>query len=214
MGRLLNEQEIVRKNVEAFVERSTSEYSRFLDGATPSFTTYYRKNILKTTVDLGLENAEKIMDSNSSVTFDKIENLPIYGIDPFSLNVEKTEKGADTSISGEGIVVPSTIKPLPDDYFSIDYVGKKYLFKVTEVQPDRIQGKKFYKITYNFDKIVDGEEDILAQIKENYICILTNIGTDNKALLPKNDYLNLQYLDKVYDTYLKFLNLFMRDTGV
>lgn len=227
MGRLLNEQEIVEKNTKRYMENSTGEYSRFLDGATPSFVTYYRKNVLKSTTDLGLENAEKILGTNSPIKYDKIENFAIFGIDTIQLNLNREDFGAQTSYESEGIVLPNTIKPLPDDYFSINILGDEFLFKITNVYNDKIQGKFFYKVEFSLSKILDDKDDIIENLDETFSFILTNVGTDHKAVIPKKDKLSLDYLNQVYNKLYDFymnhyfnsrfniftMNFYNNDTG-
>lgn len=210
MGRLLSEKEIINKNVESYIEKSTSEYSRFLEG-TPSFVTYYGKSIIQSTVDEGLEDVNNYTGAPTAKKYKKILDLPIYGIDAITLELSKEEWGAETSFEGDGVILPDTIKPLPKDYFSISYIGKVYLFRINSVINDKLNGKSFYKIEFSFNKIMKREEDVEFTITNEYNTIFNNIGTEEKCVIERSEKLKLDYLNKLHEKLIDIYSEYFLD---
>ena len=209
MGRLVNPDEFVSTNVEKFVERASSPYAVLLD-STPVFVTYYHQNRIFTTNDVGLENVEDDLGRDSPILYDKIEKVPVYGIDNLSMNFERGDMGYNTNIENDLTMLPNVIKPYPNDYFYFDDIGERFLFKVTEVQEDMIKSKPYYKVTYKFSKYVDESTSshIEEQVKDEYVVPFNNIGTDNICVLKKSTYQIIDAVhkltDKLIDVYSKY----------
>jgi hypothetical protein len=207
MGRLLNEEQLIKNNVDKYIERSSSEYSKYLE-STPTFVTYYHRNALGSTYDRGLENVEKDIGKDSPNKFNRIEKFPLYGIDGLSLSLNREDFGMDTEYDGDATIIPNTVIPYPDDFFTIDYVGEVYLFKITNVANDAIKSKPYYKVNFSFSKKLDDARDINEQVEENYILLFNNIGTDNRPIVKKNDFILVDYIDNLYE---KLYKTFIRD---
>lgn len=205
MGRLLNEKEIINKNIESYLEKSTSEYSRFLE-STPSFVTYYSKAIIPSTVDEGLEDTHNYIGGASSKKYKRVYDFPLYGIDSITLELNKEDWGAETVFNGSGIVLPDTIKPLPQDYFTISYIGKLYLFRVNNVINDKLNGKNYYSIEFSFNKLLYNENEIEMQITGEYATIFNNIGTKEKCVIEQNEKLIVDHLEKLEEKLIDFYN--------
>ena len=144
MGKLLNENEIIEKHITRYTERAASEYTKWLE-TKPNFVTFYHRYQLGSTYDKGLENVEGVIGLNSPNKYDKIEKFPIWGLNELSYDLSKEDTGMSTSYEGEAIIIPNTISPLPDDFFTINYIGKVYIFKINNVVNDAIKSKPFYK---------------------------------------------------------------------
>ena len=196
MGRFLSEQEIIEKNIDKYVQRTTSEYNRFIEG-TPTFVTYYHRDIINSTYDGGLENIERDLGRDSPTRFKKIKNFPLFNLDSMSLSLSIEDQGLDTNYESTSIVLPGTLVPLPEDFFVIPYLGKLFLFKVTNVTPDAIKQKPYYKIDFIFSKYIDDISDIESQVLSSYTFIYRNIGTDNKPIIEDNNFFLLDYIDKL-----------------
>lgn len=207
MGRLVNEQNIIEKNIGAHIERSASEYTRYLE-STPTFITYYQRDSLGSTMDKGLDNVEKYVGGFSPIKFRKIENFPLYGIENLNLNLSREEAGLTTSYEGEGVIIPNTIRPYAEDFFTISYIGEIYLFKLTNITNDAIKSKPFYRIEFSLFKKLETEEAIEEQIDGEFTVIFNNIGTEEKAVIKKSDFLTLDYANKLYskirERFLKY----------
>ena len=199
MAFLINEQKMVEDNIFKFENRLNSQISRFLDKS-PVFVTYFHINVNETTVDGGFKDIEDIVGNRSPLKFQKIENFPIYGLEPVVLSIQDNDQGLDTEYSGECVILPNTIKPLQNDIFMINLVKGSFLFRVTEVQYDNIRPDNYYKISYRFEWLDDDKVDELnEQVQEKYSCILQNIGTENNCII-KEEYLErIQNIDDMYD---------------
>ena len=199
MAFLINEQKMVEDNIFKFENRLNSQISRFLDKS-PVFVTYFHINVNETTVDGGFKDIEDIVGNRSPLKFQKIENFPIYGLEPVVLSIQDNDQGLDTEYSGECVILPNTIKPLQNDIFMINHVKGSFLFRVTEVQYDNIRPDNYYKISYRFEWLDDDKVDELnEQVQAKYSCILQNIATENNCII-KEEYLErIQNIDDMYD---------------
>ena len=198
MGKLLNENEIIEKHITRYTERAASEYTKWLE-TKPNFVTFYHRYQLGSTYDKGLENVEGVIGLNSPNKYDKIEKFPIWGLNELSYDLSKEDTGMSTSYEGEAIIIPNTISPLPDDFFTINYIGKVYIFKIINVVNDAIKSKPFYKIEFNFYKVLSDEDEILEQVNETYTAIYKNIGTHDKYIVKSSDYFTLDTVSKIYE---------------
>lgn len=198
MAYLLDEKKLVNDNIFMYEQRLGSQFSRFLD-KTPSFTTYYALNNIESTVDNGFMNVERILGSDSPIRFKKVNSFPIYGLDQILLEIQDEEQGLDTSYDGEATILPNTLKPLPNDFFIINYLEKDYLFMVTDVAFDTIKSNNFYKINFTLRSVDSLDISYLEnQTNEIYDCILTNVGTKDKCLIKHDEMEMLETLDIIY----------------
>lgn len=199
MGRFLNDQEIIAKNVEQYIEKSSSQYSRFL-GSTPVFVTYYARDRISSTYDKGLEDVEKDLGRDSPNKFHKIENFPMYGIEQLSHDITREDYGLNTTYEGEGIILPNSQTPRPNDFFTIDYIGGIYLFKIRDIENDAIKQQPYYKVEFYFWKMLENESYIDDFISEEFTFLFDNIGSSEKPIVAKSDFITVDYIDKTYNT--------------
>lgn len=209
MGYIINEKNFINDNIFKYEKRLESQYSIFLDRS-PTFVTYYHINNINSITDLGLLNIEGILGYDSPLRFQKISDFPVYGIESIKLDLADEEEGLNTSFEGDAVILPNTIKPLPNDFFSISYLDKTYLFMVTSVDYDTIKSNNFYKITYSI-RSMDEENynDIERQVLEKYNCIFKNIGTEDNCLIREDVHKLIEKIDEVYAQLVqKYINLF------
>lgn len=212
MSFFIEEERFIESNILKYDERLQSPITRFLE-QTPTFVTYYHINNYESTADEGFKDAESIIGDRSPLRFQKIESLPIYGLEQIIARLEDGEAGLDVSYDGEATILPNTIKPLPNDFFVIPYLKDQYLFRLTGIEYDNIRPDNFYKITFKLDAN-DGEkrESIEKQVHDKFTCIFSNIGTDNKCII-REDYKNrLEELDAMYNDMVSlYLSLFYNE---
>ena len=190
---------MVEENIFAFEDKLKSPLSRFLD-STPTFVNYYHVDFDESTVDEGFKDVASILGHRSPIKYKKIENLPLYGIDAIVLGLQDTDQGLDSEFSSECNILPGTIKPLANDFFTIPYLKDSYVFRVTEIGYDNVMPDNFYKISYKLEYIDDEKVDLLEkQTAENYDCILENIGTDKKCIIEKESIGIIKELKKMYN---------------
>lgn len=207
MGYMIDDKKFINENIFKFEKRLESQYTIFTD-KTPTFVTYYHINNTNSMADNGFQNVEKIFGKNSPVRFQEIHDFPIYGIENIKMDLSDEEEGLNGSFEGEGIILPNTIKPLPNDFFTISYLSKVYIFMVTSIDYDTIKSNNYYKINYYLR--TDSEETYeLAQeqILEKYECVFENIGTDDKCLIKSEEYVILNQLEKIYCSYAEKYNV-------
>lgn len=198
MGFLIDEKQFINDNIIQFEDRLNSQYSRFLD-KNPTFVTYYHINNIESITDTGLNNIEQIIGPNSPLKFQKISDFPVYGVESILLDLVEDDEGLTSSYDGELIILPNTIKPLPGDFFTIDYLGRQFLFMVNEVKYDTIKSNNYYKISFHIDSLEEDITDNLEkQIQEKYNCVFRNIGTQEKCLILEDDVEKLQKLNNIY----------------
>ena len=181
-----------------FENRFKSPTARFID-TTPVFVTYYHVDTDNTTVDEGFLDVASVIGHRSPIRFNKIENFPLYGMDQIVLNIAEDDQGLDTTWDGDGIVLPKTIKPVPNDFFVIPTLKDYYIFRVTNIQYDTVMPDNYYKIEFKLEYIDSTKlEEIEKQVLEEHICVLENIGTETNCIIEKSSYQKIKEIEKMY----------------
>ena len=164
MALVLNEERFIEQSVALLDERINSPVARFIE-QTPTFVIYYHINVDESTSDEGFKNVDSVIGNNSPIKYQRIDKFPIYGLDAVVAQLQDTEVGLDVSYEGEATILPNTIKPLPNDYFIIPYVGGEVLFRLTEIGYDNIRPDNFYKIMFKLDAIDEDKKRVSLSIK-------------------------------------------------
>lgn len=222
MAFLIDEEKFIEDNIFQYETRLNTQLSRFLD-KTPVFTTYYHLNVNESTADEGFIDIESNIGDKSPLRFQKIEKFPIYGLDQIVLALEEQDEGIDTSYNGEAVILPNTIKPLPNDYFTINHLNITILFRVTDISYDTLRADNFYKIGFKINSIDrDVIDKLNNQVKEKYSCILQNIGSEDSCII-KEEYLEqIEKIDELFNDmmntykvifYNERYNCFLGDSG-
>ena len=128
MGSFIKDENFLNDNIFLFEKRLGSQYSIFFDGKTPTFVTYYHINNINSIADSGFLNVENILGPESPIRFQKIESFPLYGIESIKPDLVDEDEGLNSNFDGEAIALPNTIKPLPNDFFTINYLDNTFLF--------------------------------------------------------------------------------------
>ena len=198
MAYIINEQKMVEDTTFQFENRFKSPTARFID-TTPVFVTYYHVDTDNTTVDEGFMDVASVIGHRSPIRFNKIENFPLYGMDQIVLNIAEDDQGLDTTWDGDGIVLPKTIKPVPNDFFVIPTLKDYYIFRVTNIQYDTIMPDNYYKIEFKLEYIDSTKlEEIEKQVLEEHVCVLENIGTETSCIIEKSSYQKIKEIEKMY----------------
>lgn len=198
MAYIINEQKMVEDTTFQFENRFKSPTARFID-TTPVFVTYYHVDTDNTTVDEGFLDVASVIGHRSPIRFNKIENFPLYGMDQIVLNIAEDDQGLDTTWDGDGIVLPKTIKPVPNDFFVIPTLKDYYIFRVTNIQYDTVMPDNYYKIEFKLEYIDSTKlEEIEKQVLEEHICVLENIGTETNCIIEKSSYQKIKEIENMY----------------
>ena len=187
MAQFQEKLEFINKNTAIMMNRVNAENAVFIDLPVTS-STYYHINSQHSTMDKGLQNINSLEGHNSPIRFNRIENFPLYGIDMQEVSINEEEHGLDTNIEGQLVIQPNTIHPFPDDYFCIDYLNKKFLFRITKVDYNTMVDKYFrceWELHYVSDEMyLNIEEQVIGR----YHCIFDNIGSVNKSIVRDDDF--------------------------
>ncbi|MGL5330907.1 MAG: hypothetical protein ACRDD7_16710 [Peptostreptococcaceae bacterium] len=184
--------------VDGFKERIKNPYYIHTDKKGYS-TTYYNQNIHSSTLDEGTKDHYSALGNDSPMRYNKINGLFLYGLEKITVQLENGDWGLEAdSITGESIILPNTIIPIANDYFTIDHIEKKLLFKVINVTTDTIEnGSNFYKIEYKLDQLEN--TSIEKQIVDEFNMIINNVGTNFNPVIRKNDYEFIETVDVILE---------------
>lgn len=210
MGYIIDHKDFINDNIFKYEKRLESQYTIFLD-KNPTFVTYYHINDTNSITDNGFVNVEKVIGSESPLRYQQIDDFPIYGIDQIVLDLSDEEQGLTSNYEGDAIILPNTIKPKPNDIFTISYLKNTFVFMVTQISYDSIKSNNYYRISY-YVRSTDGDTDITKlqkQIIGTYKCIFNNIGTDDKCLIKSDEYYKVIELQDIYKEIVKrYITLF------
>lgn len=208
MSVVINEKKMMDDALFKYEERVKSPLSRFID---KSFTpvNYFHINNLESTMDAGFNSPENVLGDNSPFRFQEIKDFPIYGLEQMVIALQDTDQGLDGGYEGEATILPGTLVPLQNDYFTIPSLKEPYIFQITSVDYDSIMPDNFYKISFTLEYIDDEKKDALnTQANEKFTCVMENIGTTDRCLIEDEYYNELQSIDSIYNemirTYLTF----------
>lgn len=133
--------------------------------------------------------------------FIRIEDLSVR-MDAVDMNYNETEGNGVKSVESEGklIILPNTIKPNPNDRFSMKYLDRVRLYKVTDVTPMSGHSESAYECTFmceEYDFYFDTSE-LRKQIVSDYIFDETYLGTSMRTVFEKSEYNTLLELKDIY----------------
>ena len=213
MARFKAPAEFINENVSLLQQRQGSMYSIFLESR-PTFTTYYHVNKIRSKTDLGLKMPERLNGVLSPIRYNKLMNFPLYGIEQIQLQLEEEDEGLTSDYTSEAIILPNTIHPTVDDYFIINYLEKKYMFRITKYEYDTIKSNNYYKVEFSIQSVDESFfNDIERQVVKVYYTQFDNIGTDDKVFLTAEGVLIGDKIKKLYDDISNnYLDMYYRPT--
>lgn len=184
---VLDEQAFMDSNIFKFEQRLQSSVSRYIDAGS-ILTTYYHLHEDATTVDRGFQDIEKLFGTNSPLRFDQINNFPLAGFGQLLPNNNDDLQIEDISAEGETIVLPKTIVPHPNDFFTINHLTMKAIFQVIEVQYDSMRTEGYYKLRYRLHSTsLETLENLKKQVVAEYNCHLKEVGSDINPIISLED---------------------------
>lgn len=213
MGSLIiDEQKFIDDNSFKFEERISSPLVRFLD-KNPVFVTYYHIDNNESTVANGWEDIKSLTGKESPLKYQKITKFPIFGLEKIMLSIEESEQGIDVGFQSEAVILPNTIKPLPNDLFMINHIRHTFIFRITDISIDSIRADNFYKIEYKLEYTDESSLEALEKhnVHEKYDCILQNIGTEDKCIIREDYKQHLLDLNKMYEDIVELYKMMFYD---
>ncbi|WP_301066666.1 hypothetical protein [uncultured Duncaniella sp.] len=159
-------------------DRFNNPYYMFSDKS-PTLVTYYRINREKTTLDESAKIPYTNLGTQSPIKFTKINKMLLFGLPRFELNYDVGDFGLEAAeLSGDGIVLPNTIRPQEGDMFLINGIKEPLLFQVNNATPDTLDnGNNIWKFEFHVEK-----SNSVAQIEKQVVKVYNfhaeYIGTD------------------------------------
>lgn len=198
------------------LDRLQNPYWKYLNQK-PTKVTYWNVNSKRSTLDQGKKDTYDQLGPKSSLRYNRIKDFIIYGLPRFQVDLNLEETGIQSSeISGQGLILPNTIIPSVDDYFTIDYMSKPYLFRVTRQTIDNLEqssGINFYRIEATLDNT---RQDYLKalngrQLAYKYIFRIDRVGTNMTPILTEEEDAAIGRLQQLYDLLrTRYVELFWR----
>lgn len=213
MGKFLNTTytNTVESLEHGMIHRLDNPFYMFTDKH-PIPVTFYNVNDTQTTLDDATKDVNDILAPDTSLRYNKIEKVLLFGIERISTELEMGDFGLEgNEIEGECILPPNTFKPYPDSYFTIDHVTKnKCWFRVTKVTIDTLEnGNNFWKLSYVMDRV---GEDFKPIVEKNFKMISDNVGSNFKSIIQDEEYKFVERLESVCETLSKYYHsIFWRD---
>ena len=162
----------------------------------PSKCTYYNINKEKSTIDGGSKLIYAEMGEESPLRFDRINGLYIYGMQRLEVNLENEEFGMEsTELTGESYILPDQFVPTDNDFFTLDHIDHKWLFRVTDASMAFLQeGTQAWKISWKLERNSDTE--ILKNVVRDFKYIEATIGTETKRIVLSSNYELAKLIDE------------------
>ena len=185
MGQVVTSAEmrrVVDANLRGYIEQATANYAR-LFGKSPTFVTYYSADSDASMTDVNLGGAIQLIGPESPIRYQVIHDFPLYGISEADVSGSWNELQGivNDQVRGEAYCLPGTIEPNENDFFVIDYLETKLVFRALNTNPDRIEGRAFYKIEYGLEPY--DVKALQAQTASEYNFELATIGTGANPLI-------------------------------
>jgi hypothetical protein len=195
------ERKVLNAHVENFQEQLERGYSQYQEGSYIPVI-YYQIDSNRSRVDGSLDASQNIIGSSSSKKYKKIIGVPLYGISSgINYELEMNETSYKNMSSGQGYLVPGTIKPSADDFFIIDRQGlKNHLFKINTIDFNTANPNKYYQI--NFELYQNSATEITGNISGEYKFLIENMGSNQNTIVKSADEYLMQKAKDVVDVLI------------
>lgn len=198
------ERKILETHVENFEQQLNRSYSLYQEGSYIAVT-YYQLDSDKSRVDGSLDTAQNIIGSSSSRRYKKIAGVPMFGITSgINYELEMTDTAFRNMSSGQGYLIPGTIKPNADDFFVIERDGlQNHLFKISMIDFNTANPNKYYQV--NFELYQNPTSDITGNVSGEYKFVIDNVGSNQNTIIKTADEYLMEkaknVVDKLIDNY-------------
>lgn len=208
--KLRREKDIIQNAISNYLSATTGKYSKYLEGG-PTYIKYLQLDDVASTQDRALETVHSLVGNSSPNKYKSIDNVVVYGINALDITNELNERGLQSEINGEFIMVPDSLVPHQNDFFIFQYEGlTEHLFRISDVQYDKASPGKYYRVQYQIFQ--DNAELIFDNIEDEYEMVYDNIGSSEPSIILKTEALAKEEVsDIVKDLDNKFSELFYDD---
>ncbi len=155
----------------------------------------------------GFKNVEAYISPDSPVMYDRVENLPMSGIDNLVVQSQWNEEtGYDEDFQSAGVIYPNTIIPKTGDCFFIKDSKVPALYVVTDTAPVTVRSNPFIEVQIRlFSRDPKVFDQLRRQVKDSFITVVTALGSDKSMVIKREAYFDVQkhirnYLD-ICDMY-------------
>jgi hypothetical protein len=196
-------------------DRLQNPYYKFINQK-PTVVTYWNMNTKLSTLDEGTKTNYAQLGKKSPLRYNKVKNFVLYGLPQFNVDMNLGEFGVESSeIGGEFLVLPNTIVPIVDDYFTIPYLTKPYIFRVNNVSLSSLEsGQEYYICRFHLDNSIDDYVEYLNSVNlaYEYNFEIANVGTNKSTLFTDAEQNAISVLDKLYDRFRTYyVELFYKE---
>ncbi|WP_368880326.1 hypothetical protein [Proteus mirabilis] len=191
--------DIMERNIGNFITDTSERYKLFQESA-PTFVTYYSKSAYGSTYDRNFESHNEAVGDESPVRFFKIEDVPVYELQVTDFSTEETETGRKGEYTTSAYLLPDTVAPNIDDMIDVRIHGKVLLLRVTGIDADNHNNKKFFKLSLKLSNMTI--PDITKQVVEEQVLDFQLIGKTNNPVLRKDWKLQADLIKVTYDDLL------------
>lgn len=204
----------IKKSLSSYLNTVTSDYSQYIESS-PTYVTYYQYDPAASTQDAGLETVNALTGKNTARKYKRIYDFPIYGVDALDVSNELAERGLQSNVSGEFIVLPNTLRPSPGDIINFEgYDGlDTHLFVVNDVQQDRLTTNKYFKATYSLSPYtLEGiEANVIGDFEVNISGTLGS-GTESISIVSSDEGDSIDSVKSLIDGMIdKYESMFYDD---
>ena len=191
--RILQNNTLLQRQSENYIKGELSNVAMVIQSGTV-LVDYYSIDADSSTTVTGTNNVDNFIGKDSPVVYDKIEKLPIGGIDNLLATVEYSDDlGHDVDFSSQGIIFPNTITPKPGDFFRV-YGGQiQCLFVVTNFSQVAVRSNPFIEINFRlYTQSKELFQQLEKQVRDTYIVTVTSLGNDKTLVMKKSTYFTIQ----------------------
>ena len=199
--RIRREKDILRGSVDRFIKATTEDYARYFEGS-PTYIIYYQLDSEASKQDESLETVHSLLGRNTPLKYKQIDDVVVYGVDTVDIANQLEDSGLRSSMSGEFVFLPDSVRPYPGDFFVFDYDGmREHMFRIDDVQFDKASVKKFFRVS--FALYPDNPEIITDNISGDFQLEYSNIGGVETSVVKKADAVVADKLKLLVDGMIK-----------
>ena len=192
--KILRNQSIIDTMAENIVKNELSNIAAVL--AVPQvITTYYSIDAEYSQTIAGYQNIHDFIAVDSTVAFNKVKNMPMAGIDNLLIsNQYNDEVGMDVDFESDALILPKTVNPKQNDFFTVSGMLYPTLFVVTDVQQTLVRSNPFVQIHFKVAHMdQDWIDQIDRQVLKTYTCSVSSLGGDKTLLIEEGTANDLQH---------------------
>jgi hypothetical protein len=203
MGQIITSNEmrhVIDENLHQYIEQNTTNYARLFQKS-PTFVTYYQQDINNSMMDVNLGGAIQLIGPESPIKYKIIHDFPIYGVSEIDFTSTFNElKGiVNESIKGTAYILPNTIRPGENDFFTVDYFTTKILFRIITTNSNHLEGNAYFSIDYILDQT--NPDFLTRQLTTSHVFELKNVGTSYIPIIEEDIAILLRQMEVIEEQH-------------